>query len=163
LDHADIPGLYSIDGYLDISDMSDEKAVAAILDRLAILTRGQATDLDAVVSDLRANILSDIAKRCGTIRVLTMEQPIELGAVYTEVNILEQVSANRRKTRDELFRDAGMADIRRFGLPNVEERISGLRALDDHQRVIIYGKPGAGKTTFLKRLAMECAQGNFRA
>ena len=33
LDNADIPGLYSIDGYLDISQMADSAVAAAILQR----------------------------------------------------------------------------------------------------------------------------------
>jgi hypothetical protein len=36
LDHADIPGIYSIDGYLDISSMPDDQVAAEILKRLAI-------------------------------------------------------------------------------------------------------------------------------
>jgi hypothetical protein len=37
LDQADIPGLYSIDGYLDINGMPDEEAAGQILKRLARL------------------------------------------------------------------------------------------------------------------------------
>lgn len=36
LDHADIPGLYSIDGYQDISTMSDRDVAAAILQRARV-------------------------------------------------------------------------------------------------------------------------------
>src|ERR1035437_8431361 len=34
LDHAEVPGVYSIDGYLPIRDMADEDVAAAILSRL---------------------------------------------------------------------------------------------------------------------------------
>lgn len=37
LDHCEIPGLYSTDGYLDIQEMSDEDAAKAILHRLNAL------------------------------------------------------------------------------------------------------------------------------
>jgi hypothetical protein len=39
LDRADIPGLFSIDGYLDISGMPDNEVAVEILKRLAILAR----------------------------------------------------------------------------------------------------------------------------
>jgi hypothetical protein len=39
LDRADIPGLFSIDGYLDISGMPDNEVAIEILKRLAILAR----------------------------------------------------------------------------------------------------------------------------
>ena len=40
LDLANIPGLYSIDGYLDISRLSDDEVARAILNRLEILAPG---------------------------------------------------------------------------------------------------------------------------
>ena len=41
LDDAEIPGLHSIDGYLDIRDLSDSQVANAILERIAILSDGQ--------------------------------------------------------------------------------------------------------------------------
>jgi hypothetical protein len=37
LDREEIPGLYSIDGYLDITDMPDDQVADKILQRLALL------------------------------------------------------------------------------------------------------------------------------
>src|SRR5262249_28023350 len=54
-------------------------------------------DVTRLVADLRAATLDDVRTRCGTIRVLTMVQPIELGAIYTDVNIMENRAASSRK------------------------------------------------------------------
>lgn len=163
LDQADIPGLYSIDGYLDIQALTDDQVAQAILKRLSESVAVPPTRLAKKVRDLRALTTEDIESRCGKIRILTMEQPIELAGVYTDVNVLERRTANLRKTRDELFREANLNNVERFGISAERlERVPGLNAFQAHQHIMIYGKPGAGKTTFLKRLAVECARGRLR-
>jgi predicted NACHT family NTPase len=44
-----------------------------------------------------------------------------------------------------------------------ERRIPGLEAVEKHRRLMVLGKPGAGKTTFLKYLAMQCITGGYAA
>jgi transcriptional regulator with XRE-family HTH domain len=39
-------------------------------------------DIDALVQTVRAQVHGDIQARCGTMRVLDMEQPIDLGDIY---------------------------------------------------------------------------------
>jgi predicted NACHT family NTPase len=43
-----------------------------------------------------------------------------------------------------------------------EERVPGLKAVNDHSKLMILGKPGAGKTTFMKQLAMLCNSGELQ-
>jgi predicted NACHT family NTPase len=43
------------------------------------------------------------------------------------------------------------------------ERVPGLEAVERHRQLMVLGKPGAGKTTFMKRLATLCNQGEFQA
>jgi hypothetical protein len=47
------------------------------------------TDIDAIVRTVRQQVHADIHHRCGTMRVLDMEQPIGIGDIYTSVNILK--------------------------------------------------------------------------
>jgi predicted NACHT family NTPase len=117
-------------------------------------------DIDALVQDLRNRGRADIQKRCGTMRVLAMTQPIDANAIYTDVNILEKVAGKTRAEIHQLMQDCGPENIDRFFLGNVRhERVNGLEAIARHKLLMILGRPGAGKTTFLKRLAMWCAAG----
>ncbi|MFH7243933.1 MAG: NACHT domain-containing protein [Spirulina sp.] len=116
-----------------------------------------------LVQSIRANVYSDIKARCGTMRVLDMEQPIGLGDIYTSVNILEKISGRRRLGLEDLRQDYDPENFDRFLLSQVRhKRIPGLQAVEEHRQLMILGKPGAGKTTFMKRLAILCNEGEFQ-
>ena len=163
-DDSETSGLFSVDGYLDARKSSDGEIVSAILKRIEIVTPPIVSQLDTLIRVLRTQTLPDIQNRCGRIRILTMERPIELGGIYTDVNLLERRAANLRRTKEELIASAEPNATDRFGISQlVTKRVQGRLALERYQRLMIYGKPGAGKTTFLKRIAMECASGSLRA
>jgi predicted NACHT family NTPase len=83
-------------------------------------------------------------------RVLDMSQPIELtgeGGVYTTLRVLEKQT--RLRSREELQKTA--------------QTSPGLDVVEQHPRLMVLGKPGSGKTTFLKYLAMQCITEKFAA
>jgi predicted NACHT family NTPase len=117
-------------------------------------------DIETLVKDLRNRGQTDIQKRCGTMRVLSMTQRIDANTIYTDVNILEKVTGKTRAEIHQLMQNCGPENFDRFFLGNVRhERVNGLEAIARHNLLMILGRPGAGKTTFLKRLAMWCAAG----
>ena len=120
------------------------------------------TELNVLVQKLRQAGYTSIRERCGTLRVLDMSHPMEVSNLYTNVNILEQITGRRHKRIDELLQECKSEDFERFGLGKVvEASISGLEAVEKYKKLIILGKPGAGKTTFLKYLAIQCNEGSF--
>jgi predicted NACHT family NTPase len=118
--------------------------------------------LDLLVQRVRQQVYADVQTRCGTMRVLDMEQPITIDSIYTKVNILERISRNQRRTIVELQEGGDLNDFDRFTLGPVRlERIPGLEAVQHCDKLLILGKPGAGKTTFLKWLAIQCNEGQL--
>ncbi|NJN87545.1 MAG: NACHT domain-containing NTPase [Leptolyngbyaceae cyanobacterium SL_7_1] len=119
--------------------------------------------IDALVSQMRMAIAPMIRQRCGTMRVLDMEQAIELtgeDGIYTNVNILERLTGRRRLEIAELLQACDAENFERAGLtPITEERVPGLEAVKRYDRLLALGKPGAGKSTFLKWLAMQSIEG----
>jgi predicted NACHT family NTPase/tellurite resistance protein len=121
-------------------------------------------DLDALVRSLRQKTLASIQDRCGTMRILDMSHPLGIEDIYTSVNILEQITGHKRKKIAELLQSCSLENFDRLGFGQVaQERMPGLKAIRKYQKLIILGKPGAGKTTFLKYLAIQCNQGRFEA
>ncbi|MDZ8257724.1 NACHT domain-containing NTPase [Nostoc sp. ChiQUE01b] len=121
-------------------------------------------DIDAIVQGVREKIKPLIQERCGTMRVLDMTQPIGLNDIYTSVNILDKITGQRRLDIDELLQQCKSQDFDLFGLNRItEKRLPGLEAVEKYSKLMILGKPGAGKTTFLKYLAIQCLGGEFQA
>jgi predicted NACHT family NTPase len=119
-------------------------------------------EIDALVQDVRSKVSSSIQKRCGTMRVLDMSQPITIDSIYISVNILEKISRNQRRSIKELLEECEVENFDRFILgPVGQKRIHALEAVNCHDKLMILGKPGAGKTTFLKWLALQCNEGKF--
>ncbi len=44
-----------------------------------------------------------INTKCGTMKVLTMTQPVQLDSIYANVNVLENVKSKKQKTIEELL------------------------------------------------------------
>jgi predicted NACHT family NTPase len=83
-----------------------------------------------------------------------------LSDIYTDVNILEKITHNQRKEIEELRAICGFEEFDRWRLSGIrQKRVEGIAAVRNHSKLMILGKPGAGKTTFLKFLAMSCISG----
>ena len=120
-------------------------------------TEGDPKIQDLIV-DIRQRIEPIVKRECGKMRVLDMEQDIALGEIYTDVNILENFTAKQYSSSEELqgLSKSELENFKQLGWGKSQKRVSGLKAVQDHRKLMIWGKPGAGKTTFLKYIAMEC-------
>ena len=91
----------------------------------------------------------------GTMRILGKNEPISVSDLYTSLSILDKFTAQLRYDPERL-------NIELWNCKTVQEninRVDGMRVVGDIDNLFILGRPGAGKSTFLKHIALEAIHG----
>lgn len=125
----------------------------------------QEIDTEALILEVRSKIKPKIQEQCGLMRVLDMTHPIGLCDIYTDVNMLETVTGRQRIGIEDLLKNFNpdLDNFDRRGLAKVtEKRLAGPDVVNHHPKLMVLGKPGAGKSTFLKYLAIQCIWEKFQ-
>lgn len=118
-----------------------------------------ASESDLLIDQVRAQVQGQIESQCGTIQsFFEFAEPLALENIYTKQNVLTRLSNQRWLEISDLqnSRQRRLSDL-------TIETIPAKDAVTKHQKLMLLGKPGAGKTTFLQHLALECIRGNFKA
>ena len=115
------------------------------------------------VQNLRSQLKEQIQATCGTLQSsLDMTQPLLLDRIYTHVNILPHLSHQRWLEVSDLQKTQNSSDRVGFS-QNLDDTVPGMEAVTQYEKLAILGKPGAGKTTFLQHIAIECNRGNYKS
>ena len=150
---------------LNWQEVADLVVHESLPEEKAYLQPNKPLNLEQLVTLLRLEMLESIQEQCGTIRILDMSHPIEIDHLYIHVQVLEQLTNRRHRQIAELHEERNYRDwsLRSLGLSRmIGGRTSGIEAVEKYKRVIILGQPGAGKTTFLKHLAIQCNKSEFK-
>ncbi|MEP0885147.1 NACHT domain-containing protein [Trichocoleus sp. ST-U3] len=125
------------------------------------------SDLDVLVQKVRSCLYDNIQSLHGTMPLWSVDRWVPLGELFVDVNILEELSSSRRSELDELWQDfsknPSYRSLDRIGLGKERERVSGLDVLAKNTNLMVVGKPGSGKTTYLQRVVTECNAENLQA
>jgi len=94
----------------------------------------------------------------GTMKIFGMTEPIPLEYIYTTVNILNDITSKRRRSVHDL-EESFDRDNRSYDL--IMCTTEGLELVNDIERIVLLGKPGSGKTTFLKHVVLKAIHGDL--
>jgi len=120
------------------------------------------------VQQVRSRLHDSIQSLHAMMPLWGIDHWVPLGSLFVDVNILESLSSSRRSELDDLWQDftTGNSNYRsldRIGLGKEQQRISGLAVLEHNTNLMVVGKPGSGKTTYLQRIVTECNDGKLQA
>jgi nucleoside-triphosphatase THEP1 len=111
---------------------------------------------------LKTDYMKRIAERCNIIQVLDMTEPRKTEEIYAQVKITEDIKSQKQRTIDQLISDLSVPpkvstspSLSRSNIAPKVDRLSGLDVAKQYSKLVVLGNAGAGKTTFLKRLAMN--------
>jgi len=114
------------------------------------------TGIDSLVQMVRSQRREKINNQCGILQLLDINHPVSIDQIYIDVNILEQIASQQWLEVSEI-NSLQPEDIDRYGVGKIaDSQISGMQAIAKHNKLRVLGRPGAGKSTFLKYLAMQC-------
>ena len=100
-----------------------------------------------------------IEKQYNIMRIFGMKEPMPLRNIFVKVNILEKRSSQQRLTASDLDK---IFNRNQRGFRPIQKTITGIDVVDKLEKILVFGKPGSGKTTFLKYLALQTLDGTFQ-
>lgn len=131
------------------------------LEKVKECERDNCWDIDALVQKARLARRDKIQAQCGTVRLLDTAQPIDIEDIYISADILESITSQRWVNISDL-QSFNQLEFDRYGLGQIyQERVPAVQAITSHSKLMVLGKPGTGKTTFLQYIALKCNQGEL--
>ncbi len=107
-------------------------------------------------NDAAEEYREQVKKHYGVMQIMGMAEPVPLDDIFTDAYMLDKPTAFNRFDIENLKRMSADPSA-----PPDAKRINGLRLVREKGNLFVLGKPGAGKTTFLKYIALQAAEQNI--
>ena len=115
---------------------------------------------DELFQQVREHCRQKILSQHSRMRLLSGEE-ISVDQLYVDVWLLNRSPRTFMVSENKLLETFDLRNDR-LGLGDRIRRNPGFEVADNHSQIVILGKPGAGKTTFLKHLAVDWCKGKFQ-
>jgi predicted NACHT family NTPase len=112
------------------------------------------------IAEVRARVCQKLQEQHSKIRLLNLNE-IGVDQLYVDVWVLQRLSSSFQVRLESFYQTF---DLRgdRIGMGDRIRRKAGFEIAEIEPKLLILGKPGAGKTTFLKHLLVDCSNEKFQ-
>jgi hypothetical protein len=160
-----VPGNNNVTGAHNIVIYgSDAQTIQAVLSQHSSSAQSTANTSvnEHLVQQVRSYCCEKVQGLYNKIRLLNFRQ-VDVDQLYVEVHILERPVSRVYASIPDLLQGRDLRnDFDRFGLGwRGGKRLPGLEVAKHFSRLMVLGKPGAGKSTFLRYLAIACCKGQM--
>ncbi|MDJ0845839.1 MAG: NACHT domain-containing NTPase, partial [Crocosphaera sp.] len=139
-----------------VADLPD-KAVSVATSEGTI----QSLEVSELLSVMRSRVKETITTQCNQLQSsFELTQP-PLEKIYTQTSFYLEPSYQRWLEVSDLEDSLAKADGLRLSTPH-SNTVFDLELVTKRDKLVILGKPGAGKTTFLQYLALQCSKRKYR-
>jgi predicted NACHT family NTPase len=115
-------------------------------------------EINALVQEVRKKIRPFYQKRYGILKVLGMREPVKLESVYTAVQFLDNEAIRSFESIENLEQIYRQTNKRKFQSQDKGKQ-EGIKVANEKQYLMVLGGPGAGKSTFLRKMGLEALKG----
>ncbi|BAZ41304.1 putative signal transduction protein containing Nacht domain [Calothrix sp. NIES-4101] len=150
---------------INIQEIVESSEVSSIASsssfQITQFTRENSTSSQDIVTNSRLILHDKIQHQCGTLRLLDIARPLALEDVYVDIKIMEEISSQRWLEIQDLQK-LRTNSLDYFGLSKISPKpVPGIDIVVKYSKLVVLGKPGSGKTTFLQAVAISCSQGKI--
>ncbi|MDZ8221879.1 NACHT C-terminal helical domain 2-containing protein [Nostoc sp. ChiVER01] len=97
-------------------------------------------------------------KRHNKLQILGMQQPVDLDSIFTPVQCLQPDDIRPFESIEALQNHFSKAGKRGFLVEKAGKQ-EGIKVANQQQYLMVLGAPGAGKSTFLRKIGLEALKG----
>jgi len=124
--------------------------IEAAAERLIAERKERLQKADTIALEVLPGYAKKYRENHGQIKLLRMAQAVDLETIYTRVRFLDQYNPYcSEKDLEQFFRGRDRSQMR-----NAKE-LDGFTAVNENPYLMVLGAPGAGKSTFLRRVGLE--------
>ncbi len=116
---------------------------------------------EAWIEQVREHCRQRILSQHSRMQLLSGKE-IGVDQLYVDVYLLDRPEHTLYKSPESLLKTFDIENDRLALGRRIGDRNPGFDVANDNSKLIIFGKPGAGKTTFLKHLAVDWCNGKFQ-